>query len=244
MFNVERREQILALVRERHSMTVHAIAARLYISESTVRRDLAELEREGKLRRTFGGAVLEETPNREVPLMLRQSQNHREKQEIAALCRPLLENGKVIFLDASTTVAHLVPHLLELRDLTVITNSPNIALELSSPYICTYCTGGLLLPDSKAFVGAEAEDFIRCFNADLMFFSSRGIDRDGSITDSSMEECRLRQVMLRQSARAYYLFDKSKLGRRYMINICRASELNGAFCEDGSAQFEGVEPKK
>ena len=165
--------------------------------------------------------------------MLRQSQNHRAKQEIAAACRPLLENGRVIFLDASTTVAHLVPILRELRNLTVITNSPNIALELTNPGIRTYCTGGLLLPDSKAFVGAEAEDFVRCFNADVMFFSSRGIDRDGSITDSSMEECRLRQVMLKQSARAYYLFDKSKLGRRYMSNLCRADSLSGIICEDG-----------
>ena len=231
MFHIERQEEILRLLQQKKSMTVHALAQALFISESTVRRDLTELEHSGKVRRTFGGVVLEETLNREVPLLLRKSQNHRAKQEIAAKAASLVEHDKVIFLDASSTVAHLVPFLSEYSNLTVITNSPNTALELGHLGIRTYCTGGLLLEASQAFVGAEAEDFVRRFNADLMFFSSRGIDGEGRITDSSLEESRLRLVMMRNTRKKYYLYDTSKLGQRYLYNLCTTGDVDGVISE-------------
>ena len=226
MLNLERQNEIMALLRERKSMTVRALAELLFTSESTVRRDLSELERAGKVRRTFGGVVLEETLTKEVPRLLRQTQNHEAKQKIAQKARAYLSNGKVIFLDASTTVAHLVPVLAEFSDLTVVTNSPSTSLELGNVGIRTFCTGGALLPSSQAFVGAPAEDFVRRFNADLMFFSSRGVTEDGRITDSSVEESRLRQVMMQHAKKKIYLYDTAKLGKEYMVNLCHIDEVD------------------
>lgn len=232
MFNIERQEEIMHLLEQRKSMTVRTLSQLLYTSESTVRRDLAELERSGRVRRTFGGVVLEETLNKEVPLLLRRSQNHKQKELIAKKTRPLLSNGKVIFLDASSTVAHLVPIIGEFSDLTVITNSPNTALELGTVGgVRTFCTGGLLLEASQAFVGAEAEDTVRRFNADIMFFSSRGIDGDGNITDSSVEETSLRRLMLSHSQKSYFLYDSSKQGKRFMYNLCNIKDIDGTITE-------------
>ena len=231
MLHLERQNEIMALLRERKSMTVHALSELLFTSESTVRRDLSDLERAGKVRRTFGGVILEETLTKEVPRLLRQSQNHEAKQKIAQKAKQYLANGKVIFLDASTTVAHLVPVLAEFSDLTVITNSPSTSLELGNLGIRTFCTGGALLPSSQAFVGSGAEDFVRRFNADLMFFSSRGISEDGRITDSSVEESRLRQVMMKYAKKKIYLFDTTKLGKEYMINLCHIDEVDGSINE-------------
>lgn len=226
MLNLERQNEILVLLRQRKSMTVRTLSELLFTSESTIRRDLSELERAGKVRRTFGGVVLEETLTKEVPRLLRQTQNHEAKQAIAQKARALVENGKVIFLDASTTVAHLVPVLADFSDLTVVTNSPSTSLELGNAGIRTFCTGGALLPSSQAFVGAQAEDFIRRFNADLMFFSSRGVTEDGRITDSSVEESRLRQVMMQHAKKKIYLYDTSKLGKEYMVNLCHIDEVD------------------
>ncbi len=231
MLHLERQNEIMTLLRERKSMTVRVLAETLFTSESTVRRDLSELEREGKVRRTFGGVVLEETLTKEVPRLLRQTQNHEAKQTIAQKARAYLSNGKVIFLDASTTVAHLVPVLAEFSDLTVVTNSPSTSLELGNVGIRTFCTGGALLPSSQAFVGAQAEDFIRRFNADLMFFSSRGVTSDGRITDSSVEESRLRQVMMQNAKKKIYLYDTSKLGKEYMVNLCHMDEVDAIISE-------------
>ncbi len=231
MLNLERQNEILALLRQRKSMTVRTLSELLFTSESTIRRDLSELERAGKVRRTFGGVVLEETLTKEVPRLLRQTQNHEAKQIMAQKAKAFIENGKVIFLDASTTVAHLVPVLAEFSDLTVVTNSPSTSLELGNVGIRTFCTGGALLPSSQAFVGAQAEDFIRRFNADLMFFSSRGVTNDGRITDSSVEESRLRQVMMQHAKKKIYLYDTSKLGKEYMVNLCHIDELDEVVSE-------------
>lgn len=231
MFNIERQNEILQLLQQRKSMTVQELSKLLFTSESTIRRDLNELEKSGKVRRTFGGVVLEETLNKEVPLLLRRSQNHEAKQKIAAKAADLVDNDQVVFLDASSTVAHIVPFLSKFSDLTIITNSPNTALELGNLGIRTYCTGGLLLDASQAFVGAEAEDFVRRFNADIMFFSSRGVDLEGNITDSSAEESHLRKVMLANSQKKYYLYDTSKLGKRYLYNLCTTKDIDGNICE-------------
>ena len=243
MLHLERQNEIMTLLHERKSMTVRALSELLFTSESTVRRDLAELERAGKVRRTFGGVVLEETLTKEVPRLWRQSQNHEEKQIIARKARAALANGKVIFLEASTTVAHLVPILAEFSDLTVITNSPSTSLELGNLGIRTFCTGGALLPSSQAFVGAQAEDFICRFNADLMFFSSRGITEDGRITDSSLEESRLRQIMLAHTKKKIYLFDSTKLGKEYMVNLCHVNEVD-SFLSDKDPSYFSFEKEK
>ena len=231
MFNIERQDEILKLLQIRKSMTVIELSKVLFTSESTVRRDLNDLEEAGKVRRTFGGVVLEETLNREVPLLLRRSQNHEAKQKIAKKAADYLQNDQVIFLDASSTVAYIVPHLSRFSNLTVVTNSPNTAIELGNLGIRTYCTGGLLLDASQAFVGAEAEDFVRRFNADVMFFSSRGLDEDGNITDSSAEESHLRRVMLANSRKKYYLCDTSKIGKSYMYNLCNTKDTDGFISE-------------
>lgn len=244
MFYMERQNEILQWLQQRKSMTVRELAKLLFTSESTVRRDLNELERSGKVRRTFGGVVLEETLNREVPLLLRRSQNHEAKQEIAKRAAALVANDQVIFLDASSTVAHLVPHLGKFSNLTVITNSPNTALELGNLGIRTYCTGGLLLDASQAFVGAEAEDFVRRFNADLMFFSSRGVDEAGNITDSSAEESHLRRVMMANARKKYYLYDLSKAGKKYMYTLCTAKEVDGSICEEDASCDRSVKSGK
>lgn len=231
MFLIERQKEILQLLQTRKSMTVTELSKLLFTSESTVRRDLSALERLGKVRRTFGGVVLEETLNREVPLLLRRSQNHEAKQKIAEKAARKVENDQILFLDASSTVAHIVPHLGKFSNLTVITNSPNTAIELGNLGIRTFCTGGLLLDASQAFVGAEAEDFVRRFNADVMFFSSRGIDYDGNITDSSAEESHLRKVMLFHARKKYYLYDTSKSGKKYLYNLCTTADTDEVIDE-------------
>lgn len=232
MFNIERQEKILSLLNQRRSATVHALAEIMHTSESTIRRDLCELEKSGRIRRTFGGAVLEETLNKEVPLLLRQSRNNASKKIIAKKAKEFISNGKVIFLDASTTVSYLVPIIAEFSNITVITNSPNISIELSGCGVRNYCTGGLCLEASLAYVGGEAESFVRNFNADIMFFSSRGISFDGVISDSSESESQIRKVMMKNSSKKYYLYDSTKLGKKYMYNLCNISDVDGVISED------------
>ena len=226
MFEIERLDRILALLREKQTATVKALAFQLYASEATVRRDLNELEKRGLIKRVHGGAVLLDGANRELPLYVREQQNVEAKRVIAAKAARHLQDGQVIFLDASSTVMFLIKHLESFQSLTIITNGMKTAQELSTLNHKVYCTGGLMLHNSSAYVGDYAADFVRHFNADVFFFSSRGVTEDGRITDESSEETNIRRVMFAQSRKRIFLCDQSKVGKTYCYNLCHTGQTD------------------
>lgn len=231
MYNLERQEQILAILEDKKSISVTALAKLLYVSQPTVRRDLDNLCRQGKVQRTHGGVVLRKVSDTEIPLMYREDQNNGAKKVIAEKAAELIRDGDVIFLDASSTVSYLIPHLKKFRDLLVVTNSPKTSIRLGECGIKNYCTGGQLLMHSIAYVGAEAEKFISGINADIFFFSSRGYTEDGRITDSSESEATVKKAMLQNAEKSYYLCDSSKRGKKYAFNVCTTKDLAGILTE-------------
>lgn len=88
-----------------------------------------------------------------------------------------------------------------------------------------------MLHNSSAYVGDYAADFVRNFNADLFFFSSRGISEDGRITDASQEETYIRKVMFRHSRRHIFLYDHNKLGQTYCYNLCTTDQIDEAITD-------------
>ena len=225
MFNIERQEEILSLLKTNKSISVNKLSQLLYVSQPTIRRDLTILEQQGKVRRTHGGVVLRQTAEKEIPLMFREDQNGKSKEIIAQKAAGLIKDGDVIFLDASSTVAHIVPHLKKFSDIIVVTNSPKTSVKLGEENIKNYCTGGLLLSHSIAYVGNETEKFISNINADILFFSSRGYSEGGYITDSSIEEAVVKKAMIKNADKAFYLCDSSKKNKKYMYNICSTDDV-------------------
>lgn len=231
MYHLERQAQILEILEQRKSISVTKLAELLYVSQPTVRRDLASLAQQGKVQRTHGGVVLRKASDAEIPLMFREDQNNAAKKAIAQKAEKLIRDGDVIFMDASSTVSYLIPHLKKFRDLIVITNSPKTSIRLGEQQIKNYCTGGQLLMHSIAYVGSEAEKFIAGINADVFFFSSRGYTEDGLITDSSEQEVAVKKAMLQNADRSYYLCDSSKRGQKYAFNICTMKDISAIIDE-------------
>ena len=225
MFNIERQEEILNILEKNKSISVNKLSELLYVSSPTIRRDLTFLEQQGKVRRTHGGVVLKQTAEKEIPLMLREDQNSKAKQIIAKKAVEYINDGDVIFLDASSTAAHIIPYLKKFNDIIVVTNSPKTSMSLAKENIKNYCTGGLLLAHSIAYVGNEAEKFISNINADIFFFSSRGYTEDGYITDSSIEESTVKRAMIKNADKTFYLCDSSKKNKKYMYNICGTEDV-------------------
>ena len=225
MYNLERQEQIMRILEKSTSISVAKLAQLLYVSQPTVRRDLSSLEKQGKVQRTHGGVVLRKVSDSEIPLIFREDQNNISKKVIAEKAAKLIRNGDVIFLDASSTVSYLIPHLEKLQDIIVVTSSPKTSISLAERNIKNYCTGGLLLKHSIAYVGSEAEHFISNINADLFFFSSRGYTENGMITDSSEQEVMVKKAMLKNAEKSYYLCDSSKKGNKYAFNICAVKDI-------------------
>lgn len=231
MYHLERQAQILEILEQRKSISVTKLAELLYVSQPTVRRDLASLAQQGKVQRTHGGVVLRKASDAEIPLMFREDQNNAAKKAIAQKAEKLIRDGDVIFMDASSTVSYLIPHLKKFRDLIVITNSPKTSIRLGEQQIKNYCTGGQLLMHSIAYVGSEAEKFIAGINADVFFFSSRGYTEGGLITDSSEQEVAVKKAMLQNADRSYYLCDSSKRGQKYAFNICTTKDISAIIDE-------------
>ncbi len=231
MFHLERQEEILDILQKNKSISVTKLAEMLFVSQPTIRRDLSELERQGKVRRTHGGVMLRNVSECEIPLLVREDQNNESKALIAERAARYIEDGSVIFMDASSTVSYLIPHLSRFQDLVVITNSPKVSMRLAERGIRNYCTGGMMLLHSIAFVGSEAEAFIANFNADILFFSSRGFMENGMITDSSVEEARIRKMMIKHSKKQIYLCDSNKRNKQYLYNICPVNEVEAVIDE-------------
>ncbi len=231
MYNIERQAQLIEILEKNKSISVAKLSKMLYVSAPTIRRDLTVLENQGKVVRTHGGVVLKQAAEKEIPLMLREDQNSKSKKIIAQKAAAYVNDGDVIFLDASSTVAHIVPFLKNLKDIIVVTNSPLISIKLGEENIKNFCTGGMLLLHSIAYVGSEAERFISTVNADVFFFSSRGYEESGNITDSSIEEAAIRKAMMRNSEKVFYLCDNSKKNKKYMYNICTTKDVTKIITE-------------
>lgn len=240
MFYSERYGKIIEILTSRNNVTVHYLAKKLFVSEPTIRRDLCFLEREGIVTRTYGGAFLSKNLNREIPLSQRENENTYAKEIIAKKAIQYIKNGNVIFLDASSTVSKIVKYLPKFSDLTVITNSPKTSMMLAEEKIKSFCTGGLLLQNSIAYVGKGAEEFTEKFNADVFFFSCRGVTEEGVLTDSSVEESEIRRVMLKHSKKNIFLCADNKIGKKYMYNFCSLDCVNKVISNTALPEaFEG-----
>ena len=119
----ERRQQILAVLQTEKVSSIRNLAARLYTSEATVRRDVLALEKEGQVRRVYGGVLLSEYENAVVPLAMRDDEHSAAKEALARRAAAMVGDGETLFLDASSTVRRMVRHLHGRKGLTIITTA-------------------------------------------------------------------------------------------------------------------------
>ena len=228
----EREEKILNALLEKESMSVGELSAKLYVSQPTLRRDLIKLEQMGKIVRTHGGAQLLTKPaDAKVPFYLREQEQNDAKSQMALRAVEFIRDGDIIMLDGSTSAHSIIPLLSRFNNLIVITNSAKSAFLLGNMGIQNICTGGRMITRSLCYIGEDAERTVSNYNANVLFFSCRGISADGRLTDTSVEENGLRRCMLRQSAKRVLLCDSSKLGNVYLNNLCHLSEVDDLICE-------------
>lgn len=228
----ERHHRIIAELEREPQITVRELAAKLFVSEPTVRRDLTELHRKGIITKHYGGAVLNKgSADREIPFVLRENEKSEKKAEIGRKAMEFVRDGMVIMLDASTSAYHLVPYLSDFKDIIVITSGAKTALALAEAQVTVYSTGGRMRTNSYSYIGKEAEDTVRRFNADILFFSCHGLSDGGMMSDPSVEEANLRRVMFEKSREKYLLCDSSKFGKTYFYDMGDVGEIDGIISD-------------
>ena len=231
MLQYERQQEILNILKQEKSLKVKDIAKKVFSSESSVRRDLEVLEKEGYINRVYGGAILSEPSNGIIPLNLRADQNSAKKSLIAKKATDLIFDGAVIIMDSSSTVHRMCKYMKNFKNLKIVTNSLNLFSELDNSSYTLYCTGGKLNKQNNVFIGNDVIEFIRTVNADLLFFSSQSISHAGEITDTCEEETVIRRAMLKQSAKKVFLCDSTKIGEKKMFNLCHKDDVDVIICD-------------
>ena len=224
-----RHKEIIALLNENGAVSIRDLTQRLFVSEATVRRDLAELERSGALKRVFGGAKPVFDTSDAIPLYIRESIDSDAKKEICSKAAELIKDGDTIFIDGSSTAQHLISYIK--NDVVVVTNSIKTAQISCDNHIKTYCAGGLILENSSVCIGLKAVDFAKDINTDICFLSCKGVSEDGIFSDTSEEDSAIRKAFMRNSATRVMLITSNKFGGRYMHTLCRAEEVDYVFSD-------------
>ncbi len=227
MLTLERQNQILEILKRDKSVSIAKLAKTFFIGEATIRRDLDKLEKQRLIQRTYGGAVLIEGLNTEIPIAVREKEQSAAKDCIGQLAASFVKDGDIIIMDSSTSTHAMIPHLRSKKELTVITNGLSTAADLGNTlHNAVYCTGGKLRENSSSLVGQNASEYLRAFSVQKLFFSCRAIAADNGAMDGSEEEALLRRTMMENAEEVFLLCDSSKIGRRAFYKICDFSRLD------------------
>ncbi len=208
--------------------TVKELAQKLFISEPTVRRDVITLQKRNLLSCRRGVVTLKtNSPNQRIPLFIRDMEQNEAKKEIAIKAISHIKDGYVIMLDASTTAFYILPLLTNFKNILIITNGAKTLIEAASMGIQTISTGGEITHESFSHVGPDAENTLNRYNADIAFFSCRGISNEGIATDNSILENNIRRIMIKNSKESFLLCDKNKFNKTYLNTLCDTKDISG-----------------
>lgn len=226
MLAILRRSKIKEIIAEKKSVSVTELSQMFDVTEETVRRDLHELEKEGVLKRIYGGAYVDDAVQDDVDVTLRERILVKEKEIIADMCSKFIKSGDSIFLDASTTSLYIATKVRDLR-ITVITNSLKIAnLFIDSPDIHLLLIGGIYNRRSMSFLGKNAEESLKQYFVDKAFISCRSIHQNSGITDSNEQQAEVRKIAIKHSNHSYLVVDHTKFDKTAFAFISNFDDID------------------
>lgn len=247
MHNSERELQILNILKESGGfVSTNQLCQMLFTSESSIRRDLKKLEKQNLLKRSHGGALPITNFSNIVTFNKRTKINVRAKQEIAKKAASLIKEGQIIFLDQSSTAFYLANEIINMENITVVTNNVEIMMLLSGSKAKVICSGGYLSVENRnCLIGGDAQKTFESIFADTVFFSAKALSDEGVITDCSREEINVRNAMIKSSRKTVFLCDSSKFSRLASYKQCGLGDVNYLISEDDKAwafleKFPGV----
>lgn len=213
MLSEQRQEMILRLLQEQGSVTVPQIREVLGVSESTIRRDITELDKAGKLTKVFGGAMPYTSAFNTKELSVEQKRlvHRQEKREVAQRAAALIEPGDFVYLDAGTTTGCLIDCLTH-KEATFVTNAVDHARRLAVAGHRVFLVGGELRGTTEAVVGSQAILTLQTYHFTKGFFGTNGISRRDGLTTPDEGEGMVKRCALRRCKERYVLADASKFG--------------------------------
>ncbi|MGM1046459.1 transcriptional regulator, DeoR family [Paenibacillus uliginis N3/975] len=233
----ERRQTILAQLSIEGKVQVHALAGLFNVSTETIRRDLDRLEKEGRLRKVYGGAVQVRSEWIEPTFIKRSQMFQSEKQAIGKMAASLVKDGETVMLDNGTTTLEIMRHLKDRADVTVITNFvPILTCALEDFQGKIIFAGGEVNMGIQAATGPIAYQLLDQFKVNKAFISAGGISLSDGITEYNVDEALLSRKMMSRTEEAIVVADHSKFGVTTFAHIAPIEQISMIVTDSGCSQ--------
>ena len=214
LLKAERQQLILEAVKDSRQATVAELSRRFDVSQVTIRRDLRELAAQGALRRAHGGALMAASTPPEPPVVQRLGRAEHCKACIGRAAASLVKDGDSIFIGSGSTTAHVARHLVDRRNLTVVTNALTIATELASAKgVTVVVTGGMMRSSELSLVGHITEQSLREVRVDKVIMGIRAISLEAGMTNDYLPEVMTDRTIIEMAPELIVVADHTKFGK-------------------------------
>lgn len=247
LFPEERLELIYNKIKEKKKVHVNELSNEFSISKSTIRTDLAELESRGLIKRTHGGAILqnelifcdnEDITKNNMEINIRIEKNQAEKKAIGQLAASMVNDNDTIMIDGGSTTQFVAKYLSDKRGLTIITNSFYMLQELLGiKDSAVYLAGGLVYKRNSVLVGDLTNEFISHFTPQKLILGIDGVSLEHGLTvaDSMVPAvASIKRKMIDACSKLIIVCDHTKLGRACLMPIAPLSRVDYLVTDDGA----------
>lgn len=227
MYQKERIDAVYDIIKKNGYVTVKYLINEIHYSSATINRDLNMLEKQGLIRRSYGGAELIE--KKVAPLTFRYHKMKATKEKMGKAAAELVNDGDIIFIDGSTTTECIGKYITDKKDITVITNNIALVLYLSEFGINTICLGGNVVEIPCILGGSITIENSMRYSVDKAFFSTSALSLDGKIASVTPElgsYSILLKVILGNSKVNCCIMDHEKVGIAYRAVYCTLDDIN------------------
>ncbi|MDY3251263.1 MAG: DeoR/GlpR family DNA-binding transcription regulator [Candidatus Choladocola sp.] len=234
MFTEERWDEILQKLNQEGKVRVKDLSEIFQVTEDCIRKDLKALENAGKLKRTYGGAILSQDYPLDRDVIDRRKVNTDKKKIIAAKAVELIKDNETVFLDISTTNIRVAELLVkQKRKVVVVSNMIDILQILArSPMITAIGTGGIMYRTVNGFMGAATIEVIKQYSFDRAFLGTTGIDMtDGSITTLGVVDGLTKKSAMESSRHRYIVMERDKFYFNDSFKFAHFDDINGIITD-------------
>jgi DeoR family transcriptional regulator, fructose operon transcriptional repressor len=229
----QRRQRIRSIVESRRAVRLEDLSLALGVSRATVRRDLDELEAEGRVRRVHGGVVAVDERPGEPHFDVKAAEAAEEKERIAARAVALLSPEDTVYLDSGSTVLAAARLLRGWDRLTVVTNSLPAIIELAGRGPRLIVVGGEFRPTSRALVGPLSQPLLENVHVDRAFIGSYAVSLEDGLTTTDPAEAFTKKLVLERATQVVLLADSRKMGARSFVHAGRLEAVDVLVTDTG-----------
>jgi DeoR/GlpR family transcriptional regulator of sugar metabolism len=229
----QRRQRIRSIVEARRGARLEELSVALGVSQATVRRDLDELEAEGRVRRVHGGVVAVDERPGEPHFEVKAAEAAEEKDRIAARAVAMLAPDETVYLDSGSTVLAAARLLRGWDRLTVVTNSLPAVVELAGHGPRLIVIGGEFRATSQALVGPLSQHLLENIHVDRAFIGSYAVSLDDGLTTTDPAEAFTKKLVLERATQVVLLADSRKMGTHSFVHAGRLEAVDVLVTDHG-----------